>query len=125
MYALNYKGATPRETKEEILQEYESLRNSYDSISLIANSIGAYFSMNALANNKLERAFFISPIVNMEKLILDMMMWAGLTEGELQEHQEIVTTFGEALSWKYLCYARENPIVWNTPTDILYAKKII
>lgn len=123
VYGLDYKGATPWETKEEILQEYEGLRKKYDSVLLIANSIGAYFSMNALANKGLERAFFISPIVNMEKLILDMMMWAGVTEDELREQQEIVTTFGETLSWKYLCYVRENPVAWNTPTDILYAGK--
>lgn len=123
VYGLDYKGTTPWETKEEILQGYERLRRSYDSVSIMANSIGAYFSMNALAGKELGRAFFISPIVNMEKLILDMMMWAGVTEDELQHKQEIRTAFGETLSWKYLCYVRENPIVWNTPTDILYAGK--
>lgn len=120
---LDYKGTTPWETKEEILQGYESLCKSYNSVSLMANSIGAYFSMNALAGKALERAFFISPIVNMEQLILDMMTWAGVTEAELRERNEIKTALGETLSWKYLCYVRENPIVWNTPTDILYAGK--
>lgn len=123
VYGLDYKGTTPWETKEEILQGYESLRKSYNSVSLMANSIGAYFSMNALAGKALERAFFISPIVNMEQLILDMMMWAGVTEAELRERNEIKTALGETLSWNYLCYVRENPIVWNTPTDILYAGK--
>jgi hypothetical protein len=69
----------------------------------------------------LERAFFISPIVNMEKLITDMMLLANVTEQELQEKQEIVTSFGETLSWKYLSYVKENPIIWNTATNILYA----
>ncbi len=118
---LNYKGTTPWETKEEILTEYEILRKEYDSVLIIANSIGAYYAMNALANKDLERAFFISPIVNMEKLISDMMMWANVTERELQKKQEIETSFGETLSWKYLCYVRDNPITWNIPTDILYA----
>lgn len=123
VHGLDYKGATPWDTKEEILREYERLRGAYDSISIIANSIGAYFGMHALADRELERAFFISPIVNMEKLISDMMMWAGVTERELQEKQEIETAFGEMLSWKYLCYVREHPICWKTPTDILYAGK--
>lgn len=122
MFGLDYKGTTPWETKEEILNEYESLCKKYDSILIIANSIGAYFTMNALADKKLERAFFISPIVNMEKLISDMMMWANVTEQELQDKQEIETSFGETLSWKYLCYVRDNPIAWNTSTDILYAR---
>jgi esterase/lipase len=46
---LDYKAATPWETREEILVEYERLCKKYDSISIIANSIGAYFTMNALS----------------------------------------------------------------------------
>jgi esterase/lipase len=122
VFGLDYKAFTPWKTKEEILSEYETLHKKYDSISIIANSIGAYFAMNALSEKRLERAFFISPIVNMEKLIADMMLWANVTEQELQDKQEIETSFGETLSWKYLCYVRENPIVWNTKTDILYAE---
>lgn len=121
VFGLDYKTATPWETKEEILVEYETLNKKYDSVSIIANSIGAYFTMNALSEKKVERAFFISPIVNMEKLIHQIMLWADVTEQELQEKQVIETSFGETLSWKYLCYVRENPIVWNTETYILYA----
>ena len=122
VFGLDYKGTTPWETKDEILTEYENLCRKYDSILIVANSIGAYFTMNALTDKEIERAFFISPIVNMEKLISDMMMWANVTEQELQEKQEIKTSFGETLSWKYLCYVRDIPIVWNTSTDILYAR---
>lgn len=121
VFGLDYKGTTPWKVKEEILTEYEIFRKKYDSILIIANSIGAYFTMNALADKEIERAFFISPIVNMEKLIFDMMAWANVTERELQDKQEIKTVFGETLSWKYLCYVRDNPIIWNTPTNILYA----
>lgn len=121
VFGLDYKTFTPWETKAEILAEYELLRIKYDSVIIIANSIGAYFTMNALSDKDLERAFFISPIVNMEKLISDMMLWAGVTEQELCDKKEIETSFGETLSWDYLCYVRANPIVWNTKTDILYA----
>ncbi|NLL77225.1 MAG: alpha/beta hydrolase [Clostridiales bacterium] len=121
VFGLDYKADTPWETREEILVEYESLYEKYDSVLIIANSIGAYFAMNALSDKEIERAFFISPIVNMEKLITDMMLWANVTEQELQDKQEIETSFGETLSWKYLRYVRENPIVWNITTDILYA----
>ena len=117
----DYKAYTPWETKEEILAEYDVLRNKYDSVLIVANSIGAYFAMNALSGKELERAFFISPVVNMERLICDMMSWANVTEQELQYKQEIETAFGETLSWRYLCYVRDTAIVGNTPTDILYA----
>ncbi len=56
----------------------------------------------------------------MEKLITDMMLWANVSEHELQEKQTIETEFGEILSWKYLSYVRNNPINWDVPTDILY-----
>ena len=88
---------------------------------LIGNSIGAYFAMNALQGQALARALFISPILNMERLILDMLGWAGATEEELQRRGEIVTDFGETLSWAYLRYVRSHPIQWDVPTDILYA----
>lgn len=123
VFGLDYKSSTPWETKEEILDAYEKLSKKYSAVSIIANSIGAYFAMNALSKKKIERAFFISPIVNMEKLIADMMLWANVSEQELQDKQEIVTPFGETLSWKYLCYVKENPIVWTAATDILYAGK--
>ena len=119
---MDYKSVFPWETKNEILDEYERLTNKYSSVIIIANSIGAYFTMNALQGKSVERAFFISPIVNMERLITDMMTWANVTESELKIKQEIITPFGETLSWKYLCYVRENPIVWKVPTEILYAE---
>ena len=123
LFGLDYKFFTPWETKDEFISEYEKLSARYDSITVIANSIGAFFTMNALTEKQIERAFFISPIVNMEKLISDMMMWANVTEQELRDKQKIETSFGETLSFEYLCYVRDNPIVWNVPTHILYAGK--
>ncbi len=119
--ALDYQSDTPWETKDEFRREYDRLTSGFEKVILIANSIGAYFSMNALSDYKIEQAYFISPMVNMEKLIFDMMGWAGVSEKELQEKGDIQTTFGETLSWKYLQYVRRNPIRWEIPTRILYA----
>lgn len=120
---LDYKTNTPWETKEEFLNLYKELTEKYKSISIIANSIGAYFTMNAFAGAQIEEAFFISPIVDMEKLIKNMMLWANITEQELEEKKEIKTSFGEVLSWQYFCYIRKNPIIWKKPTHILYGEK--
>ena len=65
----------------------------------------------------------ISPIVDMERLIIDMMTWANVSEEELSIKKEIETPFGETLSWEYLSYVRKNPIQWNISTEILYAEK--
>jgi hypothetical protein len=123
IFGLDYQKNTPWETKEEFLNYYKKLTPKYKTISIIANSIGAYFAMNALSKEKIEQAFFISPIVDMEKLIKNMMFWAKITEQELEEKKEIKTSFGEVLSWQYFCYVRQNPILWNNPTHLLYGAK--
>ena len=120
---LDYKTFTPWETGLEIRAATEKLHNQYGKIILIANSIGAFFCMNADLNGLVERAYFISPIVDMEQLITDMMAWANVTEAQLQEQGVIHTDFDEDLSWDYLCYVRTHPIEWNVPTSILYGSK--
>lgn len=79
--------------------------------------------MSALADRKIEKAYFISPVVDMERLIRNMMQWTKVTEDDLQKQKEIPTFFGETLSWDYLCYVREHPVTWTVPTHILYGKK--
>lgn len=92
-------------------------------LTLIANSIGAYFSLLSLDETLVDAAYLISPVVDMEKLIGRMMTWANVTERELAERQEILTTFGETLSWRYLCDVREHPVTWRVPTRILYGER--
>lgn len=120
---LDYRAQTPWEAKEEFPRLFESLCGRYAAVTVIANSIGAYFAMQALPTEKIESAFFISPIVNMPKLIEDMMMWAGVSEAALREKGEIETAFGQTLSWEYLSYAREHPVSWPVPTHILYGSR--
>ena len=117
---LDYKAETPWEATEEFSVAFDALESRYDDIILIANSIGAYFSMHALTERKIEKAYFISPVADMEKLISDMMNWANVSETELKEAGTVKTAFGETLSWEYLCYVRNNPIRWDIPTKILY-----
>ena len=120
---LDFQTFTPWETGKEIREAVTKMNAEYDSITLIANSIGAFFSMNAGIDAMIHSAFFISPIVDMEKLILNMMSWANITENELEEKGVISTSFGEDLSWEYLCYVREHPVSWTVPTRILYGSR--
>lgn len=117
---FDYQSQNPWEAKIEFSRFFDLHSKGYDSIILIANSIGAFFSMSGLVEKPITQAMFISPIVNMEKLIADMMVWSNVTESELQRKKEIQTEFGETLSWEYLCYVREHPIEWHIPTYILY-----
>lgn len=120
---LDYTAQMPWEAKTEFPKLYDSVCGNYESVTVIANSIGAFFTMQALADRQIEKAYFISPIVNMEQLIADMMRWAGVTEEDLQARGEIETAFGETLSWEYLCYVRQHPVIWRVPTQILYGEK--
>ena len=120
---LDYQTFTPWETGKEIREAVMKLNAKYDSIVLIANSIGAFFSMNAGIDAMIRSAYFISPIVDMERLIVNMMSWANVTETELKEKSVIPTSFGEDLSWEYLCYVREHPVCWRVPTRILFGSR--
>ena len=120
---LDYQSFTPWETGKEIYAAVEKLGAERGNITLIANSIGAFFSMHAGIGAMVQKAYFISPIVDMEHLILDMMTWANVTEAQLEEKGVISTPFGEDLSWEYLSYVREHPVQWNVPTRILYGSR--
>ena len=120
---FEYTSEYPWDFQKEFSNFIDNIYTKYKKISIIANSIGAYFTMISLSNKDIEKAFFISPIVDMEKLIIDMMILQNITEEELYKKKEIKTSFGETLSWKYLTFVRENPIEWNVLTYILYGKK--
>jgi len=120
---FDYKSSYPWEAKDEFPQYFDRISAGYNSVSIIANSLGAFFSLIALGEKQLASAVFISPVVDMEKLISDMMGWGNISEAELMEKKQIVTSFGEELSWDYLCYVRENPIKWKVPTYIIYGAK--
>lgn len=117
---LDYHTDSPWETGPEIRKLMEKYREEYDQIQLIANSIGAFYSMCAGIGEWITQAWFISPMVDMEKLITNMMKWAHVTEAELEARRRIPTDFGETLSWEYLGWVRKHPVEWTAPTHILY-----
>lgn len=97
------------------------VRQRWGHIALRATSIGAWFAMQAFAGEPLERALFVSPVLDMEQLIRNMMCWAGVDETQLHAEQEIRTDFGEPLSWRYLQFTKEHPVTaWDINTAILY-----
>ncbi|WP_346887386.1 alpha/beta hydrolase [Clostridium sp. UBA1056] len=92
-----------------------------NNISVLACSMGAYFSLLAYKNVPLKQCLFLSPVVNMERIINNMMTWFNISENRLKSEKEIPTPIGQTLYWDYYCYVKEHPIVtWNNPTSILY-----
>lgn len=119
---FDYRFQTPWKAKKEFVAFFAEKKKQCKHLTLIANSIGAFFALSSLDETLVDRAYFISPIVDMENLICNMMQWSNVTERELAEKREIATNFGETLSWAYLCYVRKYPIIWNVPTCILYGE---
>ena len=118
---FDYKSLNPWDAKIEFINYFNTIISKYNKIYLIANSIGAYFSLISLTDMPIEKAMLISPIIDMESIILNMMKCENITEDKLMSEKEIETSFGEPLSWEYLSYVRKNTIHWDIPTNILFA----
>lgn len=99
----------------------EYAKTQWGIISLFACSMGAYFSLLSYKNEPLKQCLFLSPVVDMERMIGNMMVWFDVSEDKLENEKEIVTPIGHTLYWDYYCYVKANPIdTWNMPTAILY-----
>lgn len=94
------------------------------NIDLFSCSLGAYFSLLAYADEHLGQCLFLSPVVDMERLIANMMQWFGVTEERLEAEREISTPIGKTLSWDYYQYVKTHPVTaWNHKTSVLYGGK--
>lgn len=111
----------PWQVVPELREVMEFAKSRWDSIALRAVSIGAWFSMLSYANDRLERCVLVSPILDMNRLIGNMMRWSGVGVDRLRDELVIQAPSGETLSWEYYSYAKANPIErWDHRTEILY-----
>lgn len=93
----------------------------WTAVALYGCSLGAYFSLCALADRPIVNCLFQSPIVDMEHLVRKMFDWFGVTEERLEREGEIPTPI-DTLSWKYFQFVQSHPVSrWTPPTSILYA----
>ena len=102
---------------EDLNKVMDFVRSQWPSVSLFANSLGAYLSLVAFRDFSFENCLFSSPILDMQRLIENMMSWFN----ELEAQGEIPTPIGENLSWAYYSYVKAHPVeVWESPTAIIY-----
>lgn len=100
------------------------VKQQWGNISLFACSTGAYFSLLAYKEESLEQCLFLSPVVDMMRIINNMMMWFSITPEILQEKREIETPIGQFIYWDYYNYVKEHPVdIWETATAVLYGAK--
>ena len=121
--AAENEGFDPWHTTNELKAVMLFAKEHWKTVSLFANSIGAWFSMLALADEPLASCLFLSPVTDMKYLIAKMMMWANVSEQQLKEQQTIVTDFGQTLYWDYWQYVLAHPISnWKFETSVLYGE---
>lgn len=95
----------------------------WKEVSLYACSLGAFFSLHAYPERPLHKCLFQSPIVDMEYLIGQMMLWFDVPEERLFREREVDTPI-DVLSWDYYQYVKAHPVKnWPHPTAILFAGK--
>lgn len=108
----------------EFLKVYDFVSKRYKEINLWACSLGAYFSLVAYQQINFKHCLFLSPVVDMQRLIENMMSWFNICEKDLKEQTIIETPIGETIYYDYYCYVKEHPITnWNKQTMILYGEK--
>ncbi|WP_034475803.1 alpha/beta hydrolase [Butyrivibrio proteoclasticus] len=122
-FGFDYKSDNPWEAESEFKEYFIRLSEKYTSITVLASSLGAYFLMISGAGVMIQKAFLVSPIVDMERLIQDMMKYANVSEDDLKSKSTIHLSDGAVLSWDYLVWVKNHPIVWNVPTFILFGEK--
>lgn len=100
------------------------IKSRWKHIRLFANSIGVYFSLITFKSEMIEKAWFLSPVVDMQRVIENMMMWFDISEERLNQEKTIDTPIGQTLYWDYYSYVKHHPIdSWSIPTYILYGSK--
>ena len=120
VFTPEYTSIDPVDGGRQIGNAVKQAAGGLDEAVLVANSIGAFLCMHAEIDGLVARSYFISPIVDMEKLIGKGLRAAGATEEDLQKKGTIHAPDGTELSWDYLCRLRAHPADWKAPTDILY-----
>lgn len=112
-----------QECVKELAGVMDYAQAGWSDVGLFGCSMGAYFGLLACRDRKLTKCLFLSPVVDMGRLIDSMMAWSGVTPEMLAEKREIASPVGQTLYWDYYCYVKEHPVDhWEAPTRILYGE---
>lgn len=60
----------------ETMKVLRYMQQHFKAIGLRANSNGAWFVMQSFDGSEFKRCLLVSPVLDMEKLIQNMMQWA-------------------------------------------------
>lgn len=108
---FDYHSQTPWEAKKEFLAFFTEQKKRYDQLTLVANSIGAYFALSSLDETLVDRAYFISSVVDMENLICNTITRVAITTEEDAEKKG--TEMGRKYIVPYGLYRAEGYVSAN------------
>lgn len=98
----------PWETVPEIKNVYDYAAKNR-KVYLRTESVGTYFSLLALAGEKIEKCLFVSPLTDMVAIINGMLAAAKANLNRLEKEKNIV--FGnQIISWDYYVYAKNHKV---------------
>ena len=117
---LDYTDGNPWELEHTIVDKFKYLTSDYDEIIVIANSIGAFYCYEYLSDFNIKKAFFISPIADMFKIVFDMMIENNISVDKLREERFIDLKNGQTLYYEFYKHVLDYEDSWKTPTEILY-----
>ncbi len=104
---------------EELIIILNYVKQQEKEVSLFGCSMGAYVSLLAYRDERIDRTWLLSPVVDMAHVIQTIMGEIGVTEEQLEIEEEIDNPI-EPLSWEYYSYVKEHPVIkWQSPTSIL------
>lgn len=112
------KAFNPMEASPEVRTFARLARSQSTEVSLLANSIGAYFSLCDTPAGTFERAWMVSPLLDLEYYIRDIMAEYSVTDEQL-EAQTVIDTPRGVLERSYLRFVEEHPARLNAPSWII------
>ena len=119
---LDYRDGNPWEVKDKIIKEFSGIHNKYKSVYVIANSIGAFYTYVYLSEFRINKAFFISPLVNMKEVIEGLLKKHKISMNRFKKEKLIKLDDGQTLSYDFY-QSLSSGDNWKTRTHILYGEK--
>lgn len=90
-------------------------RSQSTEVGLLASSVGAYFALCDTPVGTFERAWLVSPLIDLEYYIRDVMTEYSVTDEQL-EAETVIDTPRAMLEWPYLRFVEDHPARLDIPS---------
>jgi len=106
---------------QDVLCIHQYAKDNFSQVNYFGNSMGAFLGLLALADEPIHQTFFLSPAIDMQAILENIMTAFGVTK-EMLERERIIKKRSIRMSWEAYQYVLNHPVKWNKPTSILYGE---